>query len=761
MRKRIVAATAAIVFVVLAMSMLSSDDGGDVPELSTPQSDGPESRSSDRLASTITTNSPTSTSPTIVVPERWTLGRRCRLVSPSGQTTCEPRGRLNDTVLSDATETVRRCIISLTCHDYGNNSSISGRSSGDSVSHSTRRMLPFFPFSGHASVWREAVMLNVAPPSPQSPSDFAAAYHHALNSTFEQLEAFSVAETFGRLGGSSQMLFKRFNCTTEHRIRRGALLPMYDRPPSLLFDADVWTAGGGVDAIQYLKTRSASGSAKVGLDATLPSNFSRVAMDTIQIIKLLERTRGTEGVEVGRNLTAANEAEWLVQPDGYPPLTRFAQHFIAATQKAPASIAADASAVDEMCLRSKLFVAETPDHFGFGAGLTMVARALAHAIILKRRLVIAAPWARWTGTESELCHHKGWECFFLPPSPCTFNLHVSRLSDMLHEWRHAAVAFARDEIRALKWQRTRVIWRNHYRSKDLSTHELPDLHPASMSRQDVERLTGRTYDDWAMSQMLRYLMRGLQPWAEEMILAHSERSGYPWLSADKSLKYVVAAHHRNGEALKDKEIAPIMKCARVDPSLSLFLVEQMARALHHERIAALPTATCRVSSDTETDHKREILLHFSFDQPSIIEEAARFWREDETRPNGTSSDDCVADIVPLVRSADVSVAAFPRFRFSRHFGDSRETMKRVFSAEHVTKVSLVNLYLSVAADAWTNNDASNWCYLIGQLRTTVGDSRHRAPYLDIVQLVKQEATAHIVAEFCALPYVPKKAKTKE
>ena len=421
--------------------------------------------------------------------------------------------------------------------------------------------------------------------------------------------------------------------------------------------------------------------------------------------------------------------------DDVPLLTSYAQKKIAYRQRLPDG---------QTCNTTKIFIAETTSAFGLGGGLLMAARSLGHAMLLKRRLVFYPEWGRWTGRQVRTCNARGWECYFLPPSPCSYDRDLAWNKD----WGSNLIKVrARQNIRTPDIARRRIVMRRANRSPDMGFNFMPNLLPPEVTNEMVEAITGENYDVWVQRQLVRYLIRGLQPWAEVMVTNQMESSGFPWLGDGSTIAglkaaiqrassideeerivheavaksdYVIASHFRNGEALKDKEMAPKLQCDQVDLGLQLYLIETM-----HNQIAP----------SVRQDGKRsKLTFYFSYDEPSILKDAREFWREN-----------------PKL-SGVIHTAGFPVFKFRGSEGDSRVKMRKLFGKEHVMKVSLVNLFLAGAGDSWTNNGLSNWAVMVDIVGTSLGGGRHRAPYVDMMTLAEERID--LIRKWCNIRGLP-------
>jgi hypothetical protein len=207
-----------------------------------------------------------------------------------------------------------------------------------------------------------------------------------------------------------------------------------------------------------------------------------------------------------------------------------------------------------------------------------------------------------------------------------------------------------------------------------------------------------------------------------------ESSGFQeW---DRS-KFIIAAHFRNGEALKDKEMQGWMGCQRLDQALGLYIVESIYQTVL-PYVSGGGEGGNNLEKAKPDSKPRTVKFFFSYDVPTIKEDAKKFWGPESDLPSR------------------ILTAKFPTFNMSRDSAasDARVTMAKIFGTEHVMKVSLVNLYLSVAADAWSNNDSSNWGRIINALRFTMGDGHHRSPYVDTMRLAQDKSRLRLTRAFC-------------
>jgi hypothetical protein len=416
---------------------------------------------------------------------------------------------------------------------------------------------------------------------------------------------------------------------------------------------------------------------------------------------------------------------------GLPPWTRYAQMKIKRSQQLKPG---------GDCSTARVLVAYSLE-IGLGAEIRMFAVSLSHAMQTGRLLVMHPSWKRWAGdadSEDTVCARLGWACTFLPPSPCDFTTAKAETVSKATR-RNAVLSGPYSEVRALGMPESRA--------RDLRMYMYPPLLPLHVSVATLERVSGLTYELWAQRQMIRYLLRGLQPWAEVMVLQELRRGGFPWSGP------VVATHYRNGDYLYNREVAPFLQCDQLDTSMTVAMLEEVVWRLDRVVRDGSPNATTAPRPGARPP-QCAVRHFFSFDHYGAVSHAQQWFADSVARGGAaTTGSTYAADMLtpPSCELGSGLVADGPVLNTTSTFrnkgDDARTLMVERFGKGYLMRVSLGNLFLAAGADAWVNNDASNWAMLINALRYTGGQGRHRAVYADVKQLA-QQASPVMMQYYC-------------
>jgi hypothetical protein len=452
--------------------------------------------------------------------------------------------------------------------------------------------------------------------------------------------------------------------------------------------------------------------------------------------------------------------------DDLPAWTHYAQWKIQRSQELPLD---PRTGVPMTCRQTRIFLTRLID-YGLGAAIRIAAVALGHAMLMNRRVVFHPKWRRWAGDirkSNSTCAALGWYCYFLPPSPCdVYN------SDALARGAYVSPkqsAF----VRRPPTSHARVLMIvAGYRYRDLRLSHFPDLLPPGVSHSRLEAAAGMKYDEWASRQLIRYLMRGLQPWAELMVLQELRRAGYPWEDVSDGnaaggtappplpvARPVIATHYRNGDVLYNNEVKPVLQCAQLDTALTVALLEETVWRLHTLETSSLATTVASNGANATNASLRTCVLRhfFSFDHYAAVQHAQAWFADSADRaeaggPDASVQGDTDFISVPACRlggglRADVPVLNTTT-SFRRKGEDARALMTALFGDGYVMRVSLGNLFLATSADAWVNNDASNWAMMINALRFTGAQGRHRALYTDLTKLSTKPERFFLMQAYC-------------
>eukprot|EP01065_Artemidia_motanka_P030258 TRINITY_DN36278_c0_g1_i1.p1 TRINITY_DN36278_c0_g1~~TRINITY_DN36278_c0_g1_i1.p1 ORF type:complete len:603 (+),score=152.06 TRINITY_DN36278_c0_g1_i1:123-1811(+) len=358
---------------------------------------------------------------------------------------------------------------------------------------------------------------------------------------------------------------------------------------------------------------------------------------------------------------------WWVPGDGNIPCTAEAQHALWAHQH-PSD-----------CASAKFLVSRLKEGaHGLGSALSLVVHDLLSAVLLRRVLIIEP--GRWYFAPSACSgKYQGWECYFASPSHCALPSGVS--VHTLHNGRDAKSA------------KHKAVKKKSFDVPGAGRNDLPQLLQLLGGNAQCEQQVKEWVADpsnaylmgtfargadpmliWAMSQALRYLVRGPQPWFAAAISANLAVAGYPqkWESAG-----AVVFEQLRGEEAKFREYYNAFGCHDVDlaayVNLSATAIRQSGGGVVY------------ISGNTPQKRYQEL--------------------KDRHEQRGES-----------VWSTWQHPAAVA----------SRETAR--WGADSLL-VSWVDFWAGVASTGWVCIVQSNWCRMINFLRLTAG--RAACPFYDL------------------------------
>lgn len=326
---------------------------------------------------------------------------------------------------------------------------------------------------------------------------------------------------------------------------------------------------------------------------------------------------------------------------------------------------------------------------GVGSALTLVAHDFLSAIMLERVLLLHSK--NWYFAPSACGpNRKGWECFFSPPSECSYEGVVQQIHSKSQALRGKAKAVSKKT----------------FDIAGLSRNDIPTLEQffggagRSSTARCVDEVTRWASDDsnlylmgtfdkgadpvlfYMLAQVLRFLMRAPQPWFSAMLRHH-----LPLVGMAPSSDGVVVYVQERGEVAKYREYYNAFGCHTVKQEIFSDFTTEVCRSLQKQSSANPPSCSIYVSGNTP--FRAFTQLQAAMEGAGGIGVRSTWLHPDMVKKRGETE----------------------------RWGAS------------TAAASWVDLYAGVASTHWVCIVQSNWCRMINLLRLTA--DRAHCGFVDV------------------------------
>jgi hypothetical protein len=267
---------------------------------------------------------------------------------------------------------------------------------------------------------------------------------------------------------------------------------------------------------------------------------------------------------------------------------------------------------------------------GVGSALTLVAHDLLSSIIVGRVLQLQTS-SKWyfSSPHCSDAKHGGWDCFFLPVSPCKPSGSVEVVSNRRQALRSTSPVIVKksfdiDGLSRNDLPSDELFFGPIRNSKCYPKYKQWIEDPANIYIQGTFERAADPRLFYMLAQAMRFLMRAPQPWFRQMLQHHLPMVGISAsvmptiskLATATDAKAVIYVQER-GEIAKFREYYNVFGCHNINQSVFLDYITRWCSRRRENMGGALTSASCSVYISGNTPFKNYQLLAASIEKENI------------------------------------------------------------------------------------------------------------------------------------------------